>query len=199
MKKIVLTSCGIIAKELREEFLKLFNIPVSELKVLYIPVAVDGDIDDDKEWALEEFQTILDLGIKKENIKEYRMDYELDLNDYDFIYMMGGNTFYLMSKIRQYKFDIKIKQAIENGVVYVGSSAGSEILGTTIEVALPYDENICDLKDYTGLKIVDAVIIPHANRKTDFIMRQKLKYKEEVYQLFDEHAIIIVDDVIKPV
>ena len=199
MKKIVLTSCGIIAKELREEFSKLFNIPVSELKVLYIPVAVDGDIDDDKEWALEEFQTILDLGIKKENIKEYRMDYELDLNDYDFIYMMGGNTFYLMSKIRQYKFDIKIKQAIENGVVYVGSSAGSEILGTTIEVALPYDENICDLKDYTGLKIVDAVIIPHANRKTDFIMRQKLKYKEEVYQLFDEHAIIIVDDVIKPV
>jgi len=199
MKKIVLTSCGIIAKELREEFSKLFNIPVSELKVLYIPVAVDGDIDDDKEWVEEEFKTILDLGIKKENIKEYRMDYELDLNNYDFIYMMGGNTFYLMSKIRQYKFDIKIKQAIENGVVYVGSSAGSEILGTTIEVALPYDENICDLKDYTGLNIVNAVIIPHANRKSDFIMGQKLKHKEEIYQLFDKHAIIIVDDIIRTV
>jgi len=195
MKKIVLTSCVIIAEELIKEFYRLFNKKAEELKMLYIPVASDAD--PDKEWVEEEFQTILNLGIKKENIKEYRMDYELDLTEYDFIYMMGGNTFYLMKKIREYNFGSKIKNAIDNGVVYVGSSAGSEILGTTIEVALPYDENICGIKDYTGLKIVDKVIIPHANRKQKFIMEQKKKYKEEIYQLFDEHAIVIVDDNIK--
>lgn len=197
MKKIVLTSCGIIAKELKEEFYKLFNKQIEELKMLYIPVASDDD--PDKDWVEEEFQTILDLGIRKENIKEYRMDYELDLSEYDFIYMMGGNTFYLMKKIRENGFGNKIKSAIDNGIVYVGSSAGSEILGTTIEVALPYDENIYGIDDYTGLKIVNKVIIPHANRKQEFIKEQKKKYKEEIYQLFDEHAIIIVDDYAKEV
>lgn len=197
MKKIVLTSCGIIAKELKEEFYKLFNKQIEELKMLYIPVASDDD--PDKDWVEEEFQTILDLGIRKENIKEYRMDYELDLSEYDFIYMMGGNTFYLMKMIRENDFGNKIKSAIDNGIVYVGSSAGSEILGTTIEVALPYDENIYGIDDYTGLKIVNKVIIPHANRKQEFIKEQKKKYKEEIYQLFDEHAIIIVDDYAKEV
>ena len=197
MKKIVLTSCGIIAKELKEEFYKLFNKQIEELKMLYIPVASDDD--PDKDWVEEEFQTILDLGIRKENIKEYRMDYELDLSEYDFIYMMGGNTFYLMKMIRENDFGNKIKSAIDNGIVYVGSSAGSEILGTTIEVALPYDENIYGIDDYTGLKIVNKVIIPHANRKQEFIKEQKKKYKEEIYQLFDEHAIIIVDDYVKEI
>lgn len=199
MKKIVLTSCGIISEELKQEFLKMFEKPVEELNVLYIPVALDGDNDPDKEWVEEEFEAILALGIKKVNILEYRMDYVLDLTKYDLIYMMGGNTFYLMKKIREHNFGSKIQKAIENGVVYVGSSAGSEILGTTIEVALPYDENLCGIKDYTGLKVVDAVIIPHANKKKEFIEAQKNKYKEEIYQLFDEHAIIIVDSNVKEV
>lgn len=199
MKKIVLTSCGIIAKGLKEEFCKLFNKQVEELKMLYIPVAVDGETGSDIKWVEKEFRTILDLGIKKENIKEYRMDYELDINKYDFIYMMGGNTFYLLKKIREYNFADKIKKAINNGVVYVGSSAGSQILGTSIETALPYNENKYGVEDYTGLKIVDAVIIPHANKRGEFIKEQKSKYKKQIYQIIDEHGIVIVDKNVKEI
>lgn len=193
MRKIVLTSCGLIDNNLTQEFLNLFSKKPVELKVLYIPTAIDGFDDDDFSLVEEELGYLLKLGINRENITEYRMDYNLSINDFDFIYMMGGNTFYLLKKIKEYNFEKEIVKAINSGVVYVGSSAGSEILGNTIEVALPYDIDTWGLTDFTGLKIIDAVIIPHANRKKDFIKEQEKKY-ERIYQINDGHGIIFLDD-----
>lgn len=133
-KKIVLTSCGITNQNLKEEFYKLLNKGIEKIKVLYITTAIDGEDDSDTSWIDKEYQTILNLGIKEENIKEYKMDYDIDLSLYDMIYMMGGNTFYLLKRIRDTKFDIKLKEAIDKGLIYVGSSAGSIILGNTIEI-----------------------------------------------------------------
>ena len=199
MKKIVLTSCGLVNKELVDEFKKLFNKDPKDIKVLYIPVAIDGEDDDDIEWIDEELEYLFNIGIKKENFFEYKMDCEIDITKYDMIYMMGGNTFYLLKKIRETKFDKIIKEAIDSEIVYVGSSAGSEILGTTIEVALPYDIETHGLTNFTGLKLLNAVIIPHANRKNEFIKEQKKIYTETIYELFDEHGIIITDETIKEI
>lgn len=89
----------------------------------------------------EEFQTILDLGILKENITEHKIGNEININEFDVMYMMGGNTFYLLNIIRKTGFDKNIKEFINSGKIYVGSSAGSEILGNSIDVALGYDDN----------------------------------------------------------
>lgn len=196
-KKIVLTSCGIIERNLKQEFYKLLNKEIENIKVLYITTAIDGEDDSDTSWIAEEFKTILDLGIKKENIKEYKMDHEIDLSLYDMIYMMGGNTFYLLKKIRDTKFDIKLNEAINNGIVYVGSSAGSIILGNTIELALPYDKNEVNLADFKGLKLIDGIIVPHANRKQEFIAEKREKYKDKIYAINDEHGVIYNNNEIK--
>ena len=127
------------------------------------------------------------------------MDYDIDLSLYDMIYMMGGNTFYLLKKIRDTKFDIKLKEAINNGIVYVGSSAGSIILGNTIELALAYDKNDVNLTDFIGLKLIDGIIVPHANRKQGFIKEKKEQYKDKIYAVYDEHGIIINNDNIKEI
>ena len=193
-KKIVLTSCGVIDNNLKQEFLKLLNKKVEEAKMLYITTAIDGEDDSDANWIDKEFQTILDLGIKEENVEEYKMDHDIDLSLYDMIYMMGGNTFYLLKKIRDTKFDIKLKEAIEKGTIYIGSSAGSIILGNTIELALAYDENQVNLRDFTGLKVIDGIIFPHANKRQEFIKENKNKYKDKIYLIYDEHGIIIVND-----
>lgn len=191
MEIIVLTSCGIIDTRLKEKFLSLFSKNHSELKVLYIPTAADSeDMKKDREWIEEEFNTIINLGIKKENITEYRMDYELDVDDYDFIYMMGGNTFYLLSKIREYGFDKKIVNAIKNGIIYVGSSAGSIIMGNTIETAC--DENKY-LTDFKGLGLINGIIIPHANNRKDYINKQRKKYKDQIFSIEDNKGIIFID------
>lgn len=198
-KKIVLTSCGIVNRELKNQFLKLLNKNICDVRVLYITTAVDGEDDSDTSWIDEEYKTILDLGIRKENIKEYKMDYDIDLSLYDMIYMMGGNTFYLLKKIRDTKFDIKLKEAINNGIIYVGSSAGSIILGNIIELALPYDNNDVNLYDFTGLKIVDGIIVPHANRKQEFIKEKQEQYEDKIYAICDNHGIIINKDQLKEI
>lgn len=191
MKKIVLTSCGIIDNELKSKFYNLLNKDISEIKLLYITIAVDGEKNTDRTWLEEEYATILDLGIKEENIKEYKYEKNTDFEDYDAIYMIGGNTFYLLKELREKKLDEKIIHAINNGVIYIGSSAGSIILGKTIETALPYDENWVNLEDFEGLNMVDAIIIPHANRKQEFIKEAKERYKDKIIELYDDYGVVI--------
>ena len=191
MKKIVLTSCGIIDNELKSQFYNLLNKDISEIKLLYITIAVDGEKNTDRTWLEEEYATILDLGIKEENIKEYKYEENTDFEDYDAIFMIGGNTFYLLKELREKKLDEKIIHAINNGVIYIGSSAGSIILGKTIETALPYDENWVNLEDFEGLNMVDAIIIPHANRNQEFIKEAKERYKDKIIELHDDYGVVI--------
>ncbi len=193
MSKIVLTSCGIIDSELKDQFYSLLDKAISQIKLLYITIDVDGEKDTDRKWLEEEYATILNLGIKKENITEYHYEEDMDFASYDIIYMIGGNTFYLLKELKEKNLVKKIKKAINNGVIYIGSSAGSIILGKTIETALPYDENWVGIEDFTGLNIVDGIIIPHANRKQEFIAEAKEKYKDKIIELYDDYGIVIND------
>ena len=193
MRKIVLKSCGIIDNKLKEQFYELLDKDISKIKLLYVTIAVDGEKDTDRTWLEEEYATILDLGIKKENITEFHYEENIDFSSYDIIYMIGGNTFYLLKELREKNLAEKIIQAIDNGVIYVGSSAGSIILGKTIETALPFDENWVNLVDFKGLNIVNGIIIPHANRKQEFIKEVKQKYNDKIIELYDNFGIVITD------
>lgn len=192
MKNIFLTSCGIINDSIKNDFYKKVGKDnIESLKVLYITTASDGEYDDDKSWMDIEFKTILDLGILKENIIEYKIGAPIDINDFDVIYMMGGNTFYLLDIIRKTNFERVIKEFIDSGKIYIGSSAGSEILGNSIDVALGFDENNVNMTDFTGLKIIDGLIIPHCNRKEEFINKLKSDRKEKLFLLYDGDGIIL--------
>ena len=191
MKNIFLTSCGIINDEIKNEFYKTITKDIKDLKVLYITTASDGEPDTDTTWMDEEFQTILDLGILKENIIEYKIGNKVNLDEFDVMYMLGGNTFYLMDIIRKTNFDKEIKEFISLDKIYVGSSAGSEILGNSIDIALGYDENNINMTDFTGLKIIDGLIIPHCNRKEEFINKLKKETNEKLYLLYDGDGISI--------
>lgn len=146
-------------------FFALFEKAPEELRVLYITTAVDGE-DGDKSWVDEEFATILDLGIRKENIVEYKIgESDANLEDFDAIYMMGGNSFYLAKKMYEYDFAAPLKKALDAGVVYIGSSAGSIVAGVTLAPAAVYGDEPVDDKDYPCLDLVDAAILPHAEKR----------------------------------
>lgn len=193
MKNIILTSCGIIKEDFKNNFYKIIDkATLKYKKVLYITTAIDGEDDDDRSWIDIEYKTILDLGIDESNITEYKIgSSDIDINNFDIIYMMGGNTFYLLYMIRKYNFDNSIRDFINKGKIYIGSSAGSEILGSSIEPALPYDENKVNMSDFSGLKIVNGLIIPHSNKKEEFINNLKNNSIEELYLLYDGDGIII--------
>ncbi len=188
-----MTSCGVINQNLKDAFYtKIGKNKLNNIRVLYITTASDGDTDDDKSWMDIEFKTILDLGIAKENIIEYKIGKsQVDLSKFDIMYMMGGNTFYLLDIIRKNRFDIDIKKFINDDKIYIGSSAGSEILGNSIDVALGYDENNVGMTDFTGLGIVDGLVIPHCNRKKNFINSLKTKTNKKMYLLYDGDGIVV--------
>ena len=72
MNNIVLTSCGIRNEDFKNRFYEIISKEeLSNKKVLYITTAVDGEKDDNKDWVVEEYKTILYLGVKEENITEY--------------------------------------------------------------------------------------------------------------------------------
>lgn len=182
---VILTSCGIINDEQRNKFYKIISEEeLASKKVLYVTTAVDGEESDDKHWMNLEYLTILALGIKEENITEYKIGEEIDYREFDIMYMMGGNTFYLLDMIRKYNFD-KVIEYFSKEKIYIGSSAGSIILGNSIEVASSFDLNNVNMEDFTGLKLINGLIIPHAGRKEEFITNLRNNTNEELIIIYD--------------
>ena len=189
MRKIVLTSCGIRNDDFKE---KLYNLISKEdlknSKVLYITTAVDGEPSDNRDWVDKEYQTILDLGINELNITEYKIGNDINYDDFDIIYMMGGNTIYLLDMVRKYNFDKVIKDFINKGKIYIGSSAGSQIIGSTIDLCSIYETNNVGMTDFTAIGIIDKEVVPHANKKEELL---KSVNKDDLLLLYDGDGLII--------
>lgn len=189
---IVLSSCGVIKPDFKNKVLALFDKPANSIKLLYITTAIDGERGD-KTWVDAEYKSILALGIPEANIHEYKIgNGQIDLTKFDAIYVLGGNTFYLMNKIRECGFDKQIRNAIENDIPYIGSSAGSIVLGTTLKPAEIYgDIPVADKRNYEGLGIIDGAIIPHMNQKSDEYNTWLKTWNDKSYILYDGDGIII--------
>src|SRR5690606_6885861 len=133
----------------------LINFYGKELKdktVTFIPTAslveeYTGYVENDKN-AFIELGIIVDvLNIELKNEQEIAET----LSQNDFIYVSGGNTFYLLQELIKSKADKIISEQIENGKMYIGASAGSIILSKNIEyIGLVDDKTKApELKDYS--------------------------------------------------
>mgnify|MGYP001237912689 FL=1 len=103
-------------------------------------------------FSVDEFSI---TGMSKEEI-------EKKLKNNQIIYFCGGNTFYLLDQVIKTGCDQVIRDSLESGVIYVGSSAGSMIVGKRIDLVSTIDDptKASELKS-TGLEIVDFAILPH--------------------------------------
>jgi dipeptidase E len=81
----------------------------------------------------------------------------------DYIFISGGNTFYLLQELKRTGADQMIIEQIGKGKVYIGDSAGSVVMSPNIEYAeLVDDKKAADtLTDYQGLGVVDFYPVPH--------------------------------------
>ena len=193
--KLLLTSSGIDNDKIGKEFLKLVDKPASEIKILFVPTA--SRTEEELYYVAESKKELLDLGIKKKDIVDYNLGNELEgLDDFDVMYVCGGNTFYLLHRIRESGFDKVIKEFVESGKVYVGVSAGSMIMGPDIDVTgikHGWDENDIGLKDLTGLRITNKRISPHYTEADENVIAKFEKETgKEVDRLRDGEREIII-------
>ncbi len=197
-KKILLTSAGFENPEVRREFLKLVNKPSSEIRIIFVPTA--SRTKEELFYVEKSRKELLKIGIKEENIKTFDLDHEVsydEVDSFDVIYVCGGNTFYLLKKVRETGFDKIINQFLENNRIYVGVSAGSYIMCPTIEMATwkHTDRNDVGLKDLTGLNIVSFLVTVHFETKyKEVIEKETNNSKYPVKILTDNQALLVFND-----
>ncbi|GAA5226239.1 Type 1 glutamine amidotransferase-like domain-containing protein [Paeniglutamicibacter antarcticus] len=87
------------------------------------------------------------------------------LDGVDAIYVAGGMADHLLDVLRHTETDAILADRVRAGLPYIGVSAGAIIMGTSIDPAIALDGPTkgVSLEDYSGLGLVDAVILPHAD------------------------------------
>lgn len=85
------------------------------------------------------------------------------LQNNDFIYITGGNTFFLLQELKKSGADKIIIEEITKGKMYIGESAGSVILSPNIEYVAKMDdkEKAPELESFSALNIIDFYPVPH--------------------------------------
>lgn len=86
---------------------------------------------------------------------------KLEANDY--IYVSGGNTFFLLQELQRTGADALIAAQVRLGKYYIGESAGSMIVAPDIEYAKALDDcrKAHALQGHAALKLVDFYPVPH--------------------------------------
>jgi peptidase E len=176
MKKILLTSTGFDNKNIEKKFLELLGKNPEEAKVLFIiTAAIEPDAVRILSGCLDD---LTNCGIKDENIEIYNMHENItvqELNEFDAIYVCGGSTQYLVSRMEEINFKNSVSEYIKNGGVYVGVSAGS----------------VCASGKYiNGLDFIKNVLDVHCDNGTE---NGKIKTNDKIC-LTNEQAIYINDE-----
>lgn len=155
--KLILTSYGLttgIGRKLISKELKAYDLADKKIFLFHEP-----------HYSMEAMliEACLNLGFKKENIvlSGQQKSYQ-DVLECDIYYCTEGNTFEVLSILRERGLDSVIKDGFKKGnKIYIGCSAGAAIAGVSIEEVKDFDRNFVRMVDFTGLGLFDGIIIPH--------------------------------------
>jgi len=201
MKKLFLASSF---KDVAHIFKKFANEELKGKRVSFIPTAsivesYTAYVNAGKE-ALEQFGLHLDL-LEISELSSHEVAIKLKQNDY--IYVSGGNTFFLLQELKRTGVDKLIVEQINAGKLYIGESAGSIILSPNIQYVNELDDSskATDLENFDALHVVDFYPLPH---HTNFPFIEAVENTIEKYQstlnllpISNSQVIIIKDSEIK--
>ena len=185
MKNMILTSSLYESIELVKKFL---DKNTESKKILFIPTATN--VDEYKKYIHLTQKAFEDFGYEVENFDVSIFSEEIakeKLSEAKIVFISGGNTFYLLQELKRKNLITYLKERIENGLLYIGESAGSVIAAPDIEYASVIDDKTVatELDDYAGLNLVDFYIVPHfeeepfveSSRNTVELYKDKLDLK----------------------
>ncbi|MCT7617766.1 Type 1 glutamine amidotransferase-like domain-containing protein [Aliarcobacter butzleri] len=122
------------------------------------------------------------------------------LRNNDFIYITGGNTFFLLQELKKTGADKIIIDEINKGKLYIGESAGAIVTSANVEYAKRMDDvkKAPNLTEFSGLNLVDFYVIPHyANfpfEKTVEKIIEDYSSKLNLSPISNKDAILVVDN-----
>lgn len=147
-----------------DDIVKKLPKPPSDYNVAFINTASEVE-EGDHWWVRAEKEGLEKVGFYVYEFSITGMskaDIEVKIADKQVIYVCGGNTFYLLDQVIKTGCDEIIKRKVSEGVIYIGSSAGSMIAGVRIDLMSKIDDKSkAPGLTSTGLGIIDIAILPH--------------------------------------
>jgi len=133
MKKLFIASTSTVHGKGYLEYIlpQLSNFFKGVHEILFIPYARPSGLTHD-EYTSRAQQGFEKINIKIRGIHEYKNSIDA-VNKAKAIFVGGGNTFLLVQQLYQHKLISSIKNVVENGIPYFGTSAGSVITGVTMQ------------------------------------------------------------------
>ncbi|KLD95986.1 peptidase E [Aliarcobacter butzleri] len=122
------------------------------------------------------------------------------LRNNDFIYITGGNTFFLLQELKKTGADKIIIDEINKGKLYIGESAGAIVTSANVEYAKKMDDvkKAPNLTEFSGLNLVDFYVIPHYTNfpfeKTVEKIIEDYSSKLNLSPISNKDAILVVDN-----
>lgn len=126
--KVLLTSCGLETERIKDTFENMLTKVQAEVRALFIPTAANSP--DAIEVLPKCLNDLLKCGIRRENISVYDLHdrFEGNIEDaYDVVYLCGGDPDYLMKRVNEHGFNLKLLDYVTHDGIVVGVSAGSMI------------------------------------------------------------------------
>ncbi|MBU4210116.1 peptidase E [Patescibacteria group bacterium] len=202
MKQLFLTSSGDCVID---DIVKKLPKTPKEFNLAFINTAAEVE-DEDHWWVRAEKGKLIDVGFSVDEFSingMTREEIENKLEDKQIVYFCGGNEFYLLDQVIKTGCGEIIKNRIESGMIYIGSSAGSMIVGTRIDLVSTIDDRskAPGLKS-TGLKIIDLSILPHWGSdafRNEYLKRFEAMYTEgvKITPLTDQQYVWVNNDSIQ--
>ncbi len=131
--KVLLTSASLETEEIKECFMEMAGKEMSMVKALFIPTAA---VNADAIAVLPKcMNDLLKCGIPNKNIRVYDLHAGMgleELQQYDVVYLCGGDTYYLLERINDTKFNESLTAYINSNGLVIGVSAGSLIFTNNI-------------------------------------------------------------------
>lgn len=125
--------------------------------LLFIPYARPGGISH-SEYTSKVSQAFAKINMTVKGIHEFENPVEA-IQKAQAIFTGGGNTFLLVSQLYQYRLVDVLKETVLNGTPYLGTSAGSNIGGMTMNTT--NDMPIVLPQSFTTLGLIPFNLNPH--------------------------------------
>ncbi len=143
---------GGVYENILRKFHELLGKPAEEAKVLFIPTAATKE--EAKIYAGKCFAELLIAGILPNHIYVYDIDGRMSAEQamrFDVIYFTGGDTSFLLRRVKETGFDTMIKKMVYANKVYVGVSAGSLIATSHIGAGDQETAGLCLVNAYLSV------------------------------------------------
>lgn len=166
-------------KQTASAYKKFIEISDRSKPMLYIPFAMPAETYQScYEWISGEFRTSgfnIVTAVSADELSK------ADLYEYGALFIGGGNTFKLLSELKEGSCFGAVRDYIENDGVTFGSSAGAIIFGSNIDSCGCEDDNEIGLKDTAGFDILNGVsLFCHYTNRSEDITEAHTRFLNEL-------------------